>query len=50
MGVIKHRQKLVYQLYEYPKQKNNDKRQKLACLLGGIPFQLKIIHSTLSTL
>ena len=38
---------LVYELYEYLKQKNNDKRQKLACLLGGIPFQ--IIHSTMST-
>ena len=50
MNVIIHHQKLVYELYEYLKQKNNDKRQKLACLLGGIPFPLKIIHSTRSTL
>ena len=30
--------------------KNNDKRQKLACLFGGIPFPITIIHSTMSTL
>ena len=28
---------------------HNDKRQKIACLLGGIPFPIKIIHSTMST-
>ena len=51
MGVVKLHQKLVYEFYEYLKQKtNNDKRQKLACLLGGIPFAMKIIHSTMSTL
>ena len=50
MGVIKHLQKLVYELYEYLKQKNNDKRQQLASLLGGIHFPIKIIHSTMSTL
>ena len=50
MGVIKHNQKLVYELNEYLKQKNNDKRHKLACLLDGIPFPIKIIHSTMSTL
>ena len=49
MGVIKHVQKLVYELYEYLKEKN-DKRQKLACLLGGTPFPIKMIHSTIPTL
>ena len=32
------------------KSKNNDKRQKLACLLGGIPYTITIIHSTMPTL
>ena len=55
VGVIKHHQKLVYQLYEYLKQNNNnndnnnnnnnnnnnDKGQKLACLLSGVPFPIK---------
>ena len=50
MGVIKHQQKLVYDLYEYLKQTNNDRRQKLACLWGGIPFPITRIHSTMSTL
>ena len=31
-------------------KKNNDKRQKLACFSGGIPFPIKILHSTMSTL
>ena len=54
MSVIKHQQKLAYELYEYLKQKkkkkNNDKRQILACFFGGIPFPIKMIHSTMSTL
>ena len=50
MGVIKHQKKLVYDLYEYLKQTNNTKRQKLAYLWGGIPFPITIIHSTMSTL
>ena len=49
MGVIKHHQKLVYELYEYLKQ-NIMIKDKKACLLGGLPFQIKIIHSTMSTL
>ena len=48
--VIKHQQKLVYNLYGYLKQKNNDKRQKLACLWGGIPFPITMINSIMSTL
>ena len=50
MGVIKHQQKLVYRLHEYFKQRNNDKRQELACLWGGITFPITIIHSTMSIL
>ena len=50
MGVIKHHQTLLYDLYKYIKQKNNDNRQNLAPLLGEIPFPIKIIHSTISTL
>ena len=50
MGTMKHHQKLEYELNEYLKQTNNDKRPKLACLLGGILFQIKIIHSTMPTL
>ena len=50
MGVIKHQQKLVYRLYEYFKQNNKDKRQKLACLRGGVTFIIAIIHSTMSAL
>ena len=42
--------KPVYEFYEYLKQKNNDKRQILACFLGRIPFPIKIIHSTMLTL
>ena len=30
--------------------KNNDKRQILICFFGGIPFPIKKIHSTKSTL
>ena len=50
MGVIKHQQKLVYDLYEYLKVTHNDKRQKLACLMVEIHFTIKLIHSTMSTL
>ena len=50
MGVIKHHQKLVYELYGYLKQKIMIKEKKLTCLSGGIPFPIKIIHSTMSTL
>ena len=50
MAVIKYQQKLVYELYEYLEQKKNDKRQKIACLLGGIHFPIKIILSTMSLL
>ena len=50
MGLSKHQQKLVYELYEYLKKKNNDKRKKVACFLDRIPLPVKIIHSTMSTL
>ena len=49
MVVIKHQQKLVYELYEYLEQIIMIKDKK-ACLLGGIPFTVKIIHSTISLL
>ena len=49
-GCNKTSSETLYERYENIKQKNNDKRQKLACLLGEIPFPIKIIHSTISTL
>ena len=39
MSVMKRLQKLVYELYEYLKQKK--KKTKKACLLVGIPFPIK---------
>ena len=50
MVVIKHQQKLVYELYEYLEQKIMIKDKKVVRLLGGIPFSIKIIHSTMSIL
>ena len=50
MVVIKHQQKLVYELYEYLEQKIMIKDKKIACLLGRIPFQIKIIQSMMSLL
>ena len=50
MVIIKHQQKLVYELYGYLKPKNNDKRQNLACLWGGIPYPITMINPTMSTL
>ena len=49
MIVIKHQQKLIYDLYEYLKPTHKDKRQKLACLWGGISFPITLINSKMST-